>query len=174
MKYFVELEGREYVVDIDPDGIRIDDVPVEVDLAPGASARLWDLLLDHVSYRLRAERAAERGSWEIELGGRRHLVVALDKRRKAMRRLSGSATGESGPLPYEVVAPMPGLVIAVEVSADEAVSSGQGLIVIEAMKMENEIKAKTAGQVTDIKVGEGQAVEKGETLLVIEPDGRRV
>jgi pyruvate carboxylase subunit B len=64
---------------------------------------------------------------------------------------------------------MPGLVIKVEVDPGAEVERGQGLIVIEAMKMENELRASSAGRVSDIRVTAGQAVDKGEPLLVIEP-----
>jgi biotin carboxyl carrier protein len=64
---------------------------------------------------------------------------------------------------------MPGLVIKVEVDPEDEVERGQALIVIEAMKMENEIKAVSAGRVTDVRVAAGQAVDKGEPLLVVEP-----
>jgi pyruvate carboxylase subunit B len=94
-------------------------------------------------------------------------VQALDERQRAIREFAGAAAVSHGPI--DETAPMPGLVLKVEVSEGERVERGQGIIVIEAMKMENELKASSAGHVTDIRVAAGQAVDKGQTLLVIEP-----
>jgi pyruvate carboxylase subunit B len=60
---------------------------------------------------------------------------------------------------------MPGLVVRVAATAGQAVAAGQGLIVLEAMKMENELRAPAAGRVTSVRVSEGQAVEKGQVLI---------
>lgn len=105
--------------------------------------------------------------WEIELDGVRHRVVALNERARAIRDLTGATSAASEP--FDVVAPMPGLVIDVQVKTDDMVSGGQALIIIEAMKMENELKAHAAGQVKEVRVAAGQAVNRGETLVVIEP-----
>jgi len=64
---------------------------------------------------------------------------------------------------------MPGLVLRVPVAVGEAVAAGQGVLVLEAMKMENEIKAQAPGVVTAIAVQPGQAVEKGQVLLHMGP-----
>ena len=64
---------------------------------------------------------------------------------------------------------MPGKVVTILVEKGQEVEEGQGLVVIEAMKMENELKATAAGRVQDVRVAAGQAVDKGEPLLVIEP-----
>jgi pyruvate carboxylase subunit B len=145
MKYYVEIEGRTYEIEIGAD---------------------WHLVLDGRSHTLRAHRADGRGEWQIEIDGRRHHVLALDERNRAIRNLTGGRAVAEGPAALK--APMPGLVIAVEVVTDELVECGQGLVVIEAMKMENELKATTSGRVTEVHVTAGQAVDKGETLLVLD------
>ncbi len=167
MKYYVEFGKRIYEIDIGPQGVSVDGKPVEVDLQPNRGSHLWHLVLDGKSHTLKARRGEERGAWQIEIDGRRHEVLALDERRRAIRSLAGSALASHGPI--ELRAPMPGLVINVEVGRDERVDRGQGLVVIEAMKMENELKATAAGRVIDVLVAAGQTVDKGETLLVIDP-----
>lgn len=167
MKYIVEIEGRTHEVEIRPDGVRLDGHLVEADLRADHGQHVFNLVLDGRSHTLRARRRDGRGAWEIEIAGRRHQVLALDERRRAIRDLAGPAAASHGAV--EVTAPMPGLVIKVEVSQDEHVERGHGLIVIEAMKMENELKATLAGRVTEVRVAPGQAVDKGETLLVIDP-----
>ncbi|UCC74471.1 MAG: acetyl-CoA carboxylase biotin carboxyl carrier protein subunit [Gemmatimonadota bacterium] len=167
MKYYVEIGDRTFEVEIGPEGVKLDGQPVEADLKANHGSHLWHLVLDGRSHTLRARRRDGRGDWELEVDGRRHRVVALDERSRAIRELTGTVAVSQGPL--EVTAPMPGLVIKVEVVEDEQVGRGQGLIVIEAMKMENELKATSAGRVAEVRVAPGQAVDKGETLLVIEP-----
>jgi pyruvate carboxylase subunit B len=167
MKYFVEIEGRTFEVEIGPDGVRLDGRPVEADLQRNSDSRLCHLVLDGCSHTVAARRRDGVGEWEIEIGGRRHRVLALDERRRAVREVAGVGAGARGPI--EVKAPMPGLIVKVEVGSDQEVEKGQGLVVIEAMKMENELKAPAPGRVAEVRAEPGQAVEKGETLLVIAP-----
>ncbi len=166
MKYFVEIEGRTFEVEIAPDGVRLDGRPVNADLRRDDGSRLWHLLLDGRSHTVVAQRDGT-GEWEIELGGRRHRAVALDERRHAVRGMIGAGAAASGPV--EVKAPMPGLIVTVEVEPGAVVEKGQGLVVIEAMKMENELKAPAAGRVAEVRAESGRKVEKDETLLVIAP-----
>jgi biotin carboxyl carrier protein len=70
--------------------------------------------------------------------------------------------------PRSIVSPMPGRIVKVLVRAGETVAAQQGLIVVEAMKMENELRAPRAGRVTSVKVGEGTSVERGAVLIVME------
>lgn len=169
MKYVVEVGDRSYEVEVRPDAVLVDGRRVEADLEANHGSPLWHLVLDGRSLTLHARRRDGRGAWQIEVKGRRHDVLALDERRRAIRELTGAVAASHGPV--ELSAPMPGLVIAVEVEAGETVEPGQGLVVIEAMKMENELKAPAGGRVSDIRVAPGQAVEKGDTLLVIDSGG---
>jgi pyruvate carboxylase subunit B len=92
---------------------------------------------------------------------------ALDERMRAIKDLTAASAAASGPAP--LVAPMPGLVVRVAVQPGDTVNAGQGLVVIEAMKMENELRATTAGVVTGVRVEAGQAVEKGAILVELGP-----
>lgn len=167
MKYFVEIEDRMHEVEIGPEGLRLDGKPVRADLRSNHDSHLWNLVLDGRSYTLCARRLDGRGEWQIDLDGRRHEVLALDERQRAIRELSGSVAATQGPV--DLKAPMPGLVVKVEVDPDQDVKKGQGVIVIEAMKMENELKAAVSGRVGEVLVQPGQTVDKGKKLLVIIP-----
>ncbi len=169
MKYYVEIEGREHEVIVETDGAVLDGRRVITDLDGSRGTHLWHLLLDGRSHRVSARRLEGKGVWEIELDGVRHRLVALSERARAIRDLTGVTSAASKP--FDVVAPMPGLVIDVQVKMDDMVGSGQALIIIEAMKMENELKAQAAGQVKEVRVAAGQVVNRGETLVVIEPAG---
>jgi biotin carboxyl carrier protein len=110
-----------------------------------------------------AVAALPRGGFEVSIDG--HVVQASLVPRRARR---GGGAGASGAGPQTVVAPMPGKVVRVLVSRGDEVGPRQGLVVIEAMKMENELRAARAGQVKDVLVTEGQSVEAGVPLVTVE------
>ena len=87
----------------------------------------------------------------------------MDERTRYIRGLAGSGDKARGLAVLK--APMPGLVVRVQVEAGATVSSGAGLVVLEAMKMENELRATTAGTVRVVRVRPGEAVEKGQVLV---------
>jgi biotin carboxyl carrier protein len=99
----------------------------------------------------------------MRTGDRAFTAQVLDQRTRTLRSLSGAAARSHGP--RAVHAPMPGLIVRVEVNAGDAVRAGQGIVVIEAMKMENELRAQADGRVARIHVQPGQAVEKGAVLV---------
>jgi len=96
-------------------------------------------------------------------------VETIDERAKSVRQLVGSRVVH--PPDGSVRAPMPGLVLRVEVEEGQAVVAGTGLVVLEAMKMENEIRSPSAGIVRRILVSQGQAVDKGAALVELERQG---
>jgi pyruvate carboxylase subunit B len=111
-------------------------------------------------------RGATRGRYTLSIDGRRYQVEALDERTHAIRQLSAKTAAPAGPAP--LVAPMPGLVVRVNVAVGDQVQAGQGLVVMEAMKMENELRASSAATVKAVRVAPGTAVERGATLVELE------
>lgn len=107
-------------------------------------------------------------SGEVRLGSHFFEVHVEDERVAALKKLQSSAQSESALT--TIKAPMPGLIVRMEIAKGETVQKGQGLLVIEAMKMENEIKSPVAGTVTEIMVASRMAVEKGAPLLQIKPE----
>jgi biotin carboxyl carrier protein len=166
MKYFVRLNGEEHEVVLDGDGVHVDgeDVAARVDDVEGTPVRM--VTIGEEVHRVVVRRGASRGLYTLWLDGHRFDVEALDERSRAIRELSGSAAGPSGPAPLK--APMPGLIVRVNVQAGDAVQAGQGLVVMEAMKMENELRATAAGKVKAVVVSPGTAVEKGALLIELE------
>jgi pyruvate carboxylase subunit B len=108
-------------------------------------------------------RSAGRGHWSLEIGGDRWEVEVVDERTRHIRSLTAGAWRQRGPVILR--APMPGLVVRVLVEPGQEVAAGSGLVVLEAMKMENELKAPAAGTVGAVRAQTGQAVEKGEVLV---------
>ena len=162
MRYFVTVDGREYEVDLGPEGTFVDGTAVEADVEHVEGTALRSLLLDGTSHRILARRE-DGGTWQLQLGGRRYRAEAVDERTRAIREMTGGAAGPLGPRP--VTAPMPGLVVKIEVTVGDKVVPGQGVAIVEAMKMENELKAESAGVVTAIRVEPGEAVEKDQVLI---------
>jgi pyruvate carboxylase subunit B len=141
--------------------------PVEaahVEAVDGTPIRL--LTIGRTLYRIAQRRLDGPGRYILWTDGHRFEVEALDERRRAIQDMSGKAAATRGPAP--LVAPMPGMVVRVETSVGEAVQAGQPLVVMEAMKMENELRSPSAGTVSAIKAVVGQAVEKGAVLIELD------
>jgi biotin carboxyl carrier protein len=103
---------------------------------------------------------------QLVVNGRAAEAIVLTNREAALREYSSRAGAVAGPA--ELRAPMPALVVRVEVGAGEAVRKGQGLVVLEAMKMENELRATHDGVVRVVHVAKGATVEKNQLLLSLE------
>ncbi len=103
--------------------------------------------------------------WTMVFDGHRREILLLDERKLAMRASKGGTSGEDGP---NLVTPMAGKVVKFLVSVGDTVEEGQGVVIVEAMKMENELKAHKSGVVTSVGAGAGDAVEVGAVLLGIE------
>lgn len=162
MKYRVQIGDRLHDVVLEGDTATIDgqSFPVRLADVPGTPVQL--VTLGDAVHRVVARREAGRGAWTLRVDGWTVQAEALDVRQRAIRDLQ-KASGPKGPAP--LVAPMPGLIVRIAVAVGDIVTAGQGLIAMEAMKMENELKAAVAGRVTAIRVATGQAVEKGTVLV---------
>lgn len=167
MKYIVDVNGERVTVELDGATARIGDEVLDVALTaiPGTPVRL--VRIGEQVHRVVARRGAVRGSWTLDVDGTRVAAEALDERMRAIKDLTAATAAASGPAP--LLAPMPGLVVRIAVNVGDAVEAGQGLVVIEAMKMENELRSPSAGRVTAVRVQSGNAVEKGAVLIELGP-----
>ena len=166
MKYVVMVGATEVEVDLDGDVVTVDgrSSTAHVNEVEGTPVRM--VTIGDEIHRVVARRGASRGRYTLWLDGFRYDVEALDERSRAIRVLSGAGKEASGPAP--LMAPMPGMIVRIAVTVGDTVQAGQGLIVMEAMKMENELRAATAGTVKAIRASVGTAVEKGALLLELE------
>jgi pyruvate carboxylase subunit B len=164
MKYFVTVQGHERTIEARDGVLHIegDQVTAELSSLPGTDRR--HLRLADRSVGLFA-RMTESG-WLIELEGRAFSVRVEDERARHIREMAGSAPPSDGRI--EARAPMPGLIVKVEVEVGQEVEEGAGLVVMEAMKMENELRAEAAGTVTEVQVEPGRTVDRNDLLVVIE------
>jgi acetyl/propionyl-CoA carboxylase alpha subunit len=163
VRYYVEVNGEPIEVDVEADGIRVDGALVHAHLAEVEGTPVHLLTTGSAMYRMAVRAGETRGRYTLWSDRYRFEVEALDERTRAIRALSGAGKDEGGPA--SLVAPMPGLIVRVAVGVGDVVEAGQGLIVMEAMKMENELRAASAGTVTSVRVVAGAAVEKGAVLV---------
>ena len=157
-----EIDGRTRVVRVAGVGGRWSMLIDGSDVASGLS-RTADV---SGSSRVSAsyEIAFEAGA--VLVNGNRVPVSVIDPRARFRRGREAAAHGGNGPA--SVVAPMPGRIVKLLVAPGDAVTARQGLLVVEAMKMENELRAPRAGTVTAVRVAEGASVEANAVLVVIE------
>lgn len=166
MKYFVTVNGEDHEVMLDGSSVAADGVQANAHLADVEGTPMELVTVDGTVHRVLVRRGTRRGAYTLSIDGFRYDVDALDERSRAIRELSGAAAAAAGPAP--LVAPMPGLIVRVNVRPGEEVRAGQGLVVMEAMKMENELRAGSGGTVKAVLVSAGTAVEKGAVLLELE------
>ena len=168
MKYSVSVNGQTIDVEVDGDSVRVGDTTSRARILDldGPAMPLRLLSIGEEIHRVQLRPGESRGRYTLWIDGFRFEVEALDERTRAIRELSAATTKPTGPAP--LAAPMPGMIVRVNVGEGDAVNAGQGLIVMEAMKMENELRAAAAGTVKRIHVAPGTAVEKGALLLEME------
>jgi len=164
VKYFVSVGEVVHEIDLGADGVRWDGEVHSVDLATVPGTTLRHLRVGDRGHRLAARK--KDGIWHIEIGGRTLRLRVEDERTRAIRELTGTGAAEDGP--SELRAPMPGLIVRIEVEAGQVIEAGAGLVVIEAMKMQNELKAPAGGIVASVDVEEGQTVDRDELLIRLE------
>ncbi|MEO8576607.1 MAG: biotin/lipoyl-containing protein [Gemmatimonadales bacterium] len=166
MKFIVDLNGERHEVDVDGGKVTVDGEVTAAHLedVEGTPVRL--VTIGTEVHRVVARRGPTRGTYTLWVDGYRFEGEALDERTRAIRDITAAASKSTGPAP--VVAPMPGLIVRVNVAVGDEVQAGQGLVVMEAMKMENELRTTAAGRVKSITAAPGTAVEKGTVLVELE------
>jgi biotin carboxyl carrier protein len=167
MKYIVDLNDERHSVSIDGDGVSFEgEAPLHAELAEIDASPVRMVKLGSHVYRVVVQKRQGKGRYTLWVDGYRFETEALDERTRAIRDVSAANAAPSGPAP--ILAPMPGLVIRISVNPGDQVEAGQGVVVMEAMKMENELRATTAGTVKAVKVVPGTAVERGALLVELE------
>jgi biotin carboxyl carrier protein len=164
MKYYANVDEHTFEIEINQLGeLCIDGECAEVDFQSIGGGSIYSLLLGNASYEALVE--ARDDCYEVLVQGTLYRVCVQDER---MRRLAQAARGFAPPSgEIAIKAPMPGLVVDVPVQTGQAVEQGSVLVVLESMKMENELKAPRAGVVSQVRVQSGQSVEEQEILVAI-------
>jgi len=123
---------------------------------------IYSLLIGGVSYV--ADVWDEGGACVVDVGTERYVIHVEEQTRYIIRTKGGAG---SGPGARTLVAPLPGRIVKVDVKPGDRVEKGATLLVIEAMKMENEFRAGASGTIAEVRVEPGQAVNGGDVLIVI-------
>jgi pyruvate carboxylase subunit B len=163
MKYIVTVNGERVEVVVDADGIRAGSLTERASLAEVDGTPIKVLTIGTDVHRVVMQRGSRRGEYALWIDGYRYEVEALDERTRAIRDLSNEGARAAGPAP--LTAPMPGMIVRVNVGVGDTIQPGMPLVVMEAMKMENELRAQSAGVVSAVRVQAGAAVEKGAVLV---------
>lgn len=131
----------------------------EAKVEPG----VWSLIDGHQQHELRVDRDGD--SYVVSIRGRKTTVTIEDP-----RAWSASASGKAGSGLARIATPMPGKVVRVLVAVGDKVEAGQGVVVVEAMKMQNELKSPIAGTVQHVNIADGATVTGNQVLVVVEAD----
>lgn len=166
MKYFVKVGDEEVEVFLDGDTATVNGETHFASLSSVRGTPISLLKLGDEVRRVVSRSGDSRGRYTLWLDGFRVEAEALDERARTIRELTGASAAAAGPAP--IIAPMPGMIVRVSAQVGDQVELGQGLVVMEAMKMENELRATAAGTVRAVLVAVGTAVEKGAVLLELE------
>lgn len=164
MKYVAEIGNQSFEITVLDDGrFQVGDEVFSYDFRRGSRPEHFSLIIDGRSYQIWMEPVNQ--SHRVHVAGYDFEVHVEDERAHRLRRLAASDAISSGV--GQIVAPMPGLVVKALVEPGQTVKKGDGIVIVEAMKMENEIRSPLSGTVKEIRVSSRQAVEKGEVLAVI-------
>lgn len=165
MKYITVVGDKQFLVEIiDDRHVSVDGKIYEVDFESVSGQPVYSLIVNgksHESYVAQVDDI-----WQVLLRGRLYPVSVEDEREKRLRAAAGSGIAETGE--FHLKAPMPGLVVTIPVSEGQEIKKGQVLLILESMKMQNELKSPRDGKVNRIKVRAGESVEQRQTLLSVQ------
>jgi biotin carboxyl carrier protein len=167
MKYFATVNDHTYEIDIDHHGrVTVDGVELTADLKLVEGRHLYSLLLDNASYEIVLDPEAEgRNLYDVLAGGLRYQVKVQDERSRRLSLVDRSLRAPDGEL--LIKAPIPGLITRLPVEPGQELAEGDTLVILEAMKMENELRAPRAGIVHDVRVKPGDQVALGQVLVTL-------
>lgn len=164
MKYQTIVDNEMFEIDINEDGrILVNGEERAIDFRALRQGELYSILLDHLSFEAVVEERDE--LYHVLMAGEQYEVKVTDERSRRLESAFmalGDVQGE-----YPIRSPMPGLIVRVPVQEGQAISKGDTLVILESMKMENELKAPRDGTVHHLYVSEGDSVEHNKVLVTI-------
>ncbi len=164
--YLATVNGRTYRIElVDERHVRIDGVLYEIDFQAVPEQPIYSLLASGTSYEAIVAQA-ERDTWEVLLRGVLYRVQVEDERERRLREQAGQEAGTTAHM--HIRSPMPGLVVEVRVQPGDEVGKGDVLLILESMKMQNEIRAPRKGVVRRVHVSAGVSVEQNAPLVELE------
>jgi biotin carboxyl carrier protein len=165
MRYITNVEGKEFLVEIiDDRHVSVDGKVYEVDFESVSGQPVYSLIVDGRSHEGYA--AQDEDTWQVLLRGRLYPVTVEDEREKRLRSAAGGGVTETGE--FHLRAPMPGLIVTVPIQEGQPVKRGQVLLILESMKMQNELKSPRDGTIGRVRVKAGETVEQKQILLSVQ------
>jgi biotin carboxyl carrier protein len=165
MKYVTTINEKDFLVEIvDERHVSVNGAIYQIDFEAVSGQPVYSLIIDGKSYEAYVRESDD--EWQVLLRGRLYPAKVEDEREKRLRAAAGGGVAESGE--FHLKAPMPGLVVAIPVSEGQEIKKGQVLLILESMKMQNELKSPRDGMVNRIKVKAGETVEQKQTLLSVQ------
>jgi len=165
MKYIATINDTEYEIEIDHENrITVNGEKYHVDYQVMAEDGIISLLLENRSLEAVVD-AQDNDIWEVLTKGELYTVKVQEERAFRLAQSRGSGGFDDGDA--AVKSPMPGLIVAVPVTVGQIVKKGDKVVILESMKMENELRAPADGVVAQVNVGQGDSVEKGQVLVLI-------
>lgn len=167
MKYFATVDDQTYEISIDHHGqITVDGVEMIADMKLVGGQRFYSLILDHVSFEIVLDSDPEqRNLYGVMVSGLRYAVKVQDERSRRLALVDRNLRAPEGEL--IIKAPIPGLIVKVSIEPGQELAEGDTLLILEAMKMENELRAPRAGAVHEVRVKPGDQVALGQVLLTL-------
>lgn len=167
MKYFATVNEQVHEIDIDHHGrVTVDGKELSADMRLVGGTNLYSLLVDNASYEVVLDPESDsHTTYRVMTRGMQYLVRVQDERSRRLALVDRSLRPPDGEL--LIKAPIPGLVVKMAVQPGQEVAEGDTLIILEAMKMENELRAPRAGVIHEIKAAAGAQVQLGQTLLTL-------
>ena len=164
MKYITTIGEKQFLVEIiDDRHVSVDGKVYEVDFESVSGQPVYSLIVDGKSHE--SYVAPGDDNWQVLLRGRLYPVSVEDERERRLRAAAGSSVAETGE--FLLKSPMPGLVVAIPIEEGQEVKKGQVLLILESMKMQNELKSPRDGTVKRVKVKAGDSVEQNQSLVSI-------
>jgi biotin carboxyl carrier protein len=164
MKYIASIGERQVEVELISDQqLSVNGERVQVDFQSVASQPIYSLLLNGKSYE--ASIFPSDTGYQVLFLGQLFNVIVEDERQRRLRQSSGGPTVQSGE--FQLRAPMPGMVVSIPVEEGQEVVAGDNLIILESMKMQNELKAPREGVVNRIRVKAGDNVNQNQVLIIL-------
>ena len=164
MKYTALINEKSYTIEVGANNtVMVNGEPHSVDFRSIDGVTLHSLLLDNKSHEVLVERTGD--EYRILIDGELHVVNVQDERTRKLAKAEAKTAQHSGEI--MIKAPMPGLVRGIIVNVGDEVTAKQSVLILEAMKMQNELRAPRPGSVKEIRVKEGEAVNQGQVLMVL-------
>lgn len=164
MRYVAITGNREILIEImDDQHILVDGVSYEIDFESVSEQTVYSLLANNRSYEALVYESEE--GWQVLLHGSQYVLQVEDERERRLRASLGGGPPEN--VDYHLRAPMPGLIVTVPVSEGQPVEKGDVLVILESMKMQNELKSPRAGTISRVRIKPGDNVEQKDTLLSV-------